>query len=238
MVKWVAAVKLIAAARRDHVVSRVFGVTLFLWLSFPCAANSGETSQPVVASQSAAASARQYKQAGDQYVAANDFDKAAAAYISALDLARENFTADERVRMAIYLSWADRLTRAKEELNAVLAANPANVDARVQLGRVLSWNGELNQAIDEAEKVLKQAPDNREALQVKADTLQWKGELRQAIPIYQQLVQTQDDFDARIGLSQSLLAAGNRTGADETSRFLYSQPLPTNGIVSQSSRIH
>ena len=85
----------------------------------------------------------------------------------------------------------------------MLAANPDNVDARVQLGRVLSWNGELNQAIDEAEKSWKQAPDNREALQVKATPLQWKGELRQAIPIYQQLVQTQDDFDSRIGLSVS-----------------------------------
>jgi tetratricopeptide (TPR) repeat protein len=222
-------VTVIASARfprRGHVVSPVFGVTLFLWLTFPCVANSGETAQPVVASQSAAASARQYKQAGDQYVAANDFDKAADAYITALDLARETFTADERVRMAIYLSWADRLTRAKEELNAVLATNPDNVDARVQLGRVLSWNGELKQAIDEAEKVLKQAPDNREALQVKADTLQWKGELRQAIPIYQRLVQMQDDFDSRIGLSQSLLAAGNRTGADETSRLL--QPATAN----------
>ena len=72
MVKGVEQWTVIASARfprRGHVVSPVFGVTLFLWLSFPCAANSGETSQPVVASQSAAASARQYKQAGDQYVA-------------------------------------------------------------------------------------------------------------------------------------------------------------------------
>lgn len=200
----------------------VFIVVLLFFLLSP-QANAAEISS---ASESAIASARQNKQAGDRHVAENDLDKAADAYARALDLARESFSVDERVRMAIYLSRADRLTRAKEELAMVLAAEPNNLEARALLARVLSWNDELSQAIDEAEKVLRQDPDNREALQVKADALQWSGDLRRSIPIYEKLLRTRDDFDARLGLSQALLAAGNRTSAKETSGLL--QPITPN----------
>jgi Tfp pilus assembly protein PilF len=196
-------------------------VLLFFFLS-----SQAKPAEISSASESPIASARQYKQAGDRHVAENDLDKAADAYGRALDLARESFSIDERVRMAIYLARADRLQKAKEELAMVLAAEPNNLEARAFLARVLSWNDELSQAIDEAEKVLQVAPDNREALQVKADALQWSGNLRRSIPIYEKLVQARDDFDARLGLSQALLAAGNRTAAEETSRLL--QPITPN----------
>jgi tetratricopeptide (TPR) repeat protein len=122
--------------------------------------------------------------------------------------------------MAIYLSWADRLARAEEELRAVLAVDKGNLDARVHLARVLSWKGDLRGAVEEADQVLRESPGNRDALQIKADALQWQGDLRRAIPIYRQLLEKQDGFDARLGLSQSLLAARNRISAEEASRSL------------------
>jgi tetratricopeptide (TPR) repeat protein len=164
--------------------------------------------------------ARRFKSAGDGFVKSDDLEKAVDAYIQALDLDRGAFHADERTRMAIYLSWADRLTRAEEELREVLQSEPGNRGARVHLARVLSWKGDLRRAIEEADRVLEQVPDDREALQIKADTLQWRGDLRRAIPIYRELISTQDSFDARFGLSQSLLAARDRLSAKEASQSL------------------
>lgn len=172
------------------------------------------------ASSTRAEQARQLKSTGDNYVKNDDLDRAADAYIQALDLDREAFSADDRTRMAIYLSWADRLARAENELRSVLESEAGNRDARVHLARVLSWKGDLRQAIEEADLVLREVPDHREASQIKADALQWRGDLRRAIPIYRELLGKQDSFDARLGLSQSLLAAGDRRGAEDVSRPL------------------
>jgi tetratricopeptide (TPR) repeat protein len=172
------------------------------------------------ASSTRAEQARQLKSTGDNYVKNDDLDRAADAYIQALDLDREAFSADERVRMAIYLSWADRLTPAERELRAVLAADKGNRAAHIHLARVLSWKGDLRDAVEEADTVLRKSPGNREALQIKADALQWQGDLRTAIPIYRSLLEKQDDFDTRLGLSQSHLTARDRTSAEQTSRSL------------------
>lgn len=172
------------------------------------------------ASSTRAEQARQLKSTGDNYVKNDDLDRAADAYTQALDLDREAFSADDRTRMAIYLSWADRLARAENELRSVLESEAGNRDARVHLARVLSWKGDLRQAIEEADLVLREVPDHREALQIKADALQWRGDLRRAIPIYRSLLEKQDDFDARLGLSQSLFAGRDRVSAEEASRSL------------------
>jgi hypothetical protein len=116
--------------------------------------------------------------------------------------------------MAIYLSWADNLKESERELRAVLARQPKHLDARIHLARVLSWQDRFGEAIDEADIVLKEHPNNREAALVKADALQWRGDYPAAIPIYRQLA-TDDNFDARVGLSRSLLATGNRTASVE-----------------------
>lgn len=164
--------------------------------------------------------AQRHRLAGDAFVKSDQLDKAADAYIQALDISRESFSTADRTRMAIYLSWADRLDRAENELRLVLAAEPANREARIQLARVLSWKGQLRAAIEEADLVLRESPGNRDALQVKADALQWQGNLRRAIPLYRELLNKQDAFDARLGLAQALLAARDRMGAEEAGRGL------------------
>lgn len=191
-----------------------------LVLLHPAVAAGSEAPQEGAASQEAAALARQYKQTGDLYVADDDIDKAADAYIKALDLSRESFSTAERLAMATRLSWADRLARAEAELREILASEPGNLEARIRLARVLSWRGDLTDAIEEAGRVLQQSPENREALQIKADALQWKGELRDAISIYDELIKKQDYFEARLGLSYSFLYGGDRLAAEQTSRLL------------------
>lgn len=199
-------------------------VLILLTLAFPawgCAAESVETFETRIRStKEPAEQAKLYKELGEQHVAQDRIEQAAEAFAKALFLARERFSAAERVRMTIYLSWADRLEESAKELKWVVAAEPKNVAARTHLARVLSWSGELTEAIVQAEMVLKESPDHKEALLVKADALQWQGRYREAIPIYQKLLKTDTDFAAWVGLTYSLLATGNRVAAQENSRLL------------------
>ena len=161
-----------------------------------------------------------YRQLGDHYVSQDRIDEGAAAYLRALTLSREKFSVEDRLKMAIYLSWADRLDEAIEELRLITNEDPKNLRARTHLARVLSWAGRLAESIEEADRVLKQSPDNTDALLVKADALQWQGLYGTAVPMYRSLLEKGENFDARKGLSYLLLAVGNRTGAEENSRLL------------------
>src|SRR5262245_50392360 len=171
------------------------------------------------------AQAKLYKQTGDKLIDQDQTEQAAEAFSKALAAGRESFSSTEIVQMAIYLSWADRLTESKLELTRVLAKEPKNIAARSHLARVLSWSGELREAIVQADLVLQESPDHKDALLVKADALQWQGRYAEAIPIYQKIIARGDDFDARAGLARSLLAVGNRTGAIENKNMLK----PANG---------
>lgn len=164
--------------------------------------------------------AKLYKQLGDKLVAEDQIEQAADAFSKALASGREGFSSTERVRMAIYLSWADRLKESRQELDGVLAQDSKNIAARSHLARVLSWSGDLSEAVTQADLVLKDHPEHKEALLVKADALQWQGRYLEAIPIYQKLVTGDGDFDARVGLSRSLLAVGNHTGSIENRNSL------------------
>jgi len=194
-----------------------------LLLPFPLTATAqtpDELIKSATTTPDKATQARLYKQAGDKLTAQDRMDQAADAFSKALAAARESFSSAERVQMAIYLSWADRLAESKEELTRVLAREPKNIAARTHLARVLSWSGELREAIVQADMVLKESPDHKEALVVKADSLQWQGRYVDAIPIYRRIIVRDGDFDARAGLSRSLLAVGNRTEALENRNSL------------------
>jgi len=169
--------------------------------------------QSLLATSDRSAQSRLYKQLGDAFVEKDDLEQAAEAYLRALEIGRDGFAVRERLQMAIYLSWADRLPESKAELNGILKQEPNNIAARTHLARVLAWSGELGDAIAQADLVLKNAPDHKEAMLVKADALQWQGRYLEAIPIYQQLVDRDSDYDARAGLTRSMLAVKNRTAA-------------------------
>jgi len=159
--------------------------------------------------------AKLYKQLGDELVRQDKIDDAAEPYSKALALDAKGFSSTERVQMAIYLSWANRLVEARAELANVVAAEPQNIAAGTHLARVLAWSGDLSAAIAEADRVLTIAPQHKDALLVKADALQWQGRYAEAIPIYQSIVAGDGDFDARAGLARAQLAAGNRIAALE-----------------------
>ena len=184
-------------------------------------------SQPVedlqkslAATSDPATQAKLHKQLGDILVAQDNLGQAAEEYSKALAAGRDGFPNSERVRMAIVLSWADRLHESEAELRRLLVQDSKNVAARTHLARVLSWSGELNEAVAQADAVLRDSPDHKEALLVRADALQWQGRYLEAILMYRNILARDDDFDARVGLSRSLLAVGDHTGAVENLRLL------------------
>ena len=179
-----------------------------------------ELQKSLASTSDRATEGRLNKQLGDALVAQDNLEQAADAYAKALAASPEGFSTSDRVRMAIYLSWADRLSESEAELRRILNQEPKNIAARTHLARVLSWSGELDEAITQSEAVLRDAPDHKDALLVKADALQWQGRYLEAMPIYRKVIARDEDFDARVGLARSLLALGDRTSAVENLRLL------------------
>jgi thioredoxin-like negative regulator of GroEL len=160
-----------------------------------------------------------YKKIGDLYVSREDYKDAAEEYIHALSLSR-GFTEQERIQMAVSISWGDKLDEAISEFRSILKADPKNVEAQIHLARTLSWAGQFDESLDEISKVLEQHPDNRDALLIKANDLRWNGDTDEAFPIYQSLLEEQEDFDARVGYTYVLLARGEDTAARESMALL------------------
>jgi len=193
---------------------------LFVWSTTVHAQTVDELRTAIQSSSDAPTKAGLYKRLGDVLVEQDNLEQAADAFSQALALGRNSFSPRERLQMAIYLSWADRLNESKDELQKLLTEDPKNIAARTHLARVLSWSGELRAAVIQADLVLRESPDHKEALLVKADALQWQGRYLEAIPIYRAILARENDFDARAGLSRSLLALGDRTSAIEGLRSL------------------
>jgi tetratricopeptide (TPR) repeat protein len=166
------------------------------------------------------ADAASYKKLGDQHAAKDEVKSAADAYEQALTLGRSQFTADERVRMAVVLSWDDRLKTAIQELNFILEKDPVNLNARLELARIYSWDGQLTRAVNAADELLALAPNDTEALLVKANALEWDDRFDRAIPLYQRIIDRDGEFDARLGLASSLLYSGDRTAAQRQLKTL------------------
>jgi len=166
-----------------------------------------------------------YKILGDHHVSKGDFENAAIHYLKALEIGRNYFSKEEKIEMAKYIAWGEKLEEAAEELKRILAQDPENSKARILYARTLSWAGKLDEAIKEVAPILTKSPEEREALLVKADSLHWKGDYRKAIHLYRKLLKKEEAFDARLGLTYALLLSGDTKGA-EGSRWLLRPELP------------
>jgi hypothetical protein len=166
-------------------------------------------SEAIAKSEDRVEQAQLYKKMGDRFVAMEDYTSAADAYIEALTRGRDLFTPAERVKIAVYLSWANRLDEAIYELRLVLEEDGANREARVSLARVLSWSGRNDEAIREADAVLSDHPENRDAMLVKANALRWRGDVSKSIPLYLKILEKGEQFDSRLGLTHAFLEDGH-----------------------------
>ncbi len=160
-----------------------------------------------------------HKKLGELFVSRDNIKTAAEEFIQALSLSHD-FPLEERLQIATYLSWAGKIQESLTELDLILKENPSNLKARIHRARVLSWSGRLDKAINEADDVLKDYPDNKDAMLVKANALRWKGFSWKALPIYNQILQREEDFDTRLGMTYGQLSAGDIKGAKENRNLL------------------
>ena len=156
------------------------------------------------------------KKLGDYFVSQEDYERAAEEFMKALTLSPSPFTEQERLQMAITLSWADRLEDAGRVLRSILAENPENSDARIEFAKVLSWSGKLDEAEVEADAALKEDPESQEALVVKANVQRWKGNIKESLPLYEKALKQGENFEARLGLALAYLDAGDKASAQES----------------------
>jgi thioredoxin-like negative regulator of GroEL len=163
--------------------------------------------------------AMMYKKLGDFFVSKENFKNASEAFIKALALSKD-FTEKEKIQMAIYIAWGDKITDAISVLREILLNNPESIEARINLARFLSWAGYLKEAIKESDIVLSRYPDHRDALLVKANALNWQGKSRDAISIYEKLLAEKEEFDVRLSYTYALLAIGDRRSAKENLKNL------------------
>jgi tetratricopeptide (TPR) repeat protein len=160
------------------------------------------------------------KKLGDAYIQQEEYTQAAEEFSRALSLAPSAFTTQDRVQMAVHLSWAGRLDEAVLVLRKVLVDEPKNRNARVQLAKILSWTDDLKAAEAEADAVLNKHPSDQEALIVKANVLRWRGDAKASIPVYEKALARGESFEARVGLAYAHLDMGEKDAAVAISKDL------------------
>jgi thioredoxin-like negative regulator of GroEL len=160
-----------------------------------------------------------HQKRGNHYVSEDDYKNAASEFIQALSL-YDGFSEQERLRMAIYISWGHSHEEAISELRFIVSQNPENYPARIHLAKVLSWAGRFGESLDEVDSILLDSPGNLEALLIKANSLRWRGNVKSAIHLYRKLLEEKEDFDVRLGLTYALLSTGNIKDAKESYAIL------------------
>jgi len=140
----------------------------------------------------------------------------AKLYVEALSLAPNNFTADERLRVATWLTHANKFDAAFDVIDALVADEPDNIKARLARIKAYTNAEQYDAAISDADQILDSDPSNAGALLARASALQKQKKLSAAIAQYQEILDQDDNFDARLGLSYSLLAAGKKRAASQT----------------------
>ncbi len=203
----------------------IFVILFHAWILFTSSNNpdAEETQNNSVLSEDKETKARFFKETGDKHISSGDYGKASEAYIEALKLSRNSFSIEERLQMAIRISWAKRYREALYELELILKEDPENLKALTYHSQILSWAGRLDEALREIEIVLSKAPDNIDALLIKANILRWKGRDKEAIGIYERILMAQESFDARLGLTYSLINTGEFNRVGENLKLLIPQ---------------
>ena len=230
----------------------VRGVLLFLILTGLCVssgwagpATEGVNPESVAAYETEISAAKDKneeallrKKLGDYYASREDYENGAREFLKALSLSPSRFTPQERIQMAVAISWADRPNDAIPILRSILVENGENRQARIELARALLLADRLDEAEKEADAILKEEPDTQEALLVKANALLWRGEAASSIPVYEKALAVEENFDARIGLASACLAIGEKDKAREIAKTLKPvQPYQRQELVKFSDSL-
>ncbi len=160
--------------------------------------------------------AQALKAAADYNFTQNNLDLAANFYLRALALAPEIFSVGDKKLIANRLVAAHRQREAIEVLRQLALDHGSDVEISVSLAKLLSATQDYSAAIAEVDKVLNQDQGNKYALLLKANSLRSQQKFGQSVALYRSILKKGEDFDARLGLTYSLLAIGEKTKARDS----------------------
>lgn len=160
--------------------------------------------------------ARVLKKSADFNFDQGDPELAANFYLRALALAPGAFSVGEKKLIASRLVVANRQREAIEVLRQLALEQGDDAEIRLSLAKLLSANENYTDAIAEVDRVLHQDRGNKYALLVKANSLRSQQKFGHSAFLYRRILEQGEDFDARVGLTYSLLAAGEKTKARES----------------------
>jgi tetratricopeptide (TPR) repeat protein len=120
-----------------------------------------------------------------------------------------------RKRLALLLSWNDRLDEAIAVYGAILAENPHDEEAKRERAKVYAWAGRVKESEAAYRELLAARPGDPE-LQIRyAEVLSWDGQYEEARELYLDLVaRNERAADASVGLGNVALWEGDLDDAE------------------------
>jgi len=220
-------------AARDGMLRQFFPAIAVLLCVIHCVDTSAAQSNEQTLNQQAysafraraiaAGRARNEKIVADNLFEAGKLEQAAQSYLHALAVAPYAFYYDEKIQIAARLAKANHKSEAIGILEELLNDVGSDAPAKLEITKLLETLQPRSVSIAEVDAILKQDSGNKYALLKKADSLRQRKQFRESLPLYRRILQQGNDFDARLGLIYSLLAVGEKAGAKQEFKLLYTE---------------
>lgn len=188
---------------------------IYHFLGLSTAVLLGGILQPVYGAEASSAKsvnvnneAFELKQEAQRLITQDKIDEALLKYEQALKGDPNVLSVSEKVQLARYYSWVDKLDEGIALLRTADKEHPNNSEVKVLLARLLSWKNNPKEAMKLSDDVLQKDPTNVEALHVKADLLAWNVNASESLSYYQKALERGDNFDVRLGYAYAQLSAG------------------------------
>lgn len=117
-----------------------------------------------------------------------------------------------RLEYARLLAYSRRFTRAMEQYQIVLNADPKNASALVGIAKLTSWQDDLPRALDLFDRILGMYPNLYDAQVGKAFTLFWMGKDSEARRLFEQAAR-RNPSDIEVARALKLLGTGEQQQA-------------------------
>jgi tetratricopeptide (TPR) repeat protein len=163
---------------------------------------------PSVISVNTTSEAFELKREADRLIANDKIDEALKQYEKALKSDPNVLSVPEKIQLARYYSWVDKLDEGIALLQQLNKEVPDNSEVKTLLARFLSWKNNTNEAMRLSDEVLLKDPLNTEALHVKADLLAWNANASASLAYYDKALESGDNFDVRLGYAYAQLSVG------------------------------
>ncbi len=143
-------------------------------------------------------------------------------YPEAIDLYRRIVDADPKdafslKRLALILSWENRLDESIAAYRQLLALNPKDDEAKREMAKIESWAGRYAESEATYRELIAAHPDDATLKLSLAEMLAWQGKMKEARAIYQPLIAAHDHaVEAAAGMGDVAAWEGN---LDEAARW-------------------